>query len=163
MLKTEEDGTLTFVNAYNYDVPNKVAYYETTLLNNEDILNERGNRLNKTISQDFFTNTIVDKEVDIEINNKNIKNNIEALNDNLFYSEIDEGDEYIKDVPDDVLPYAEITEIGGMTYKSNNILPFTEEGYYSGKAGDIKEKAGLTYSINTDGSIVINGVSTGSS
>lgn len=148
MLKTEEGGTLTFVNEYDYDVPNKVVYYETTLLNNEDILNERGNRLDKTISQDLFTNTIVNQEVDIEINNKNIKNNIEALNDNLIYSEIDEGDEYIKDVPDDVLPYAEITEIGGMTYKSENLIRQTDE---------IQNSHGITFIKNFDGSITVNG------
>lgn len=66
---------------------------------------------------------------------------------------------YVKDVPTNALPYTRINEIGGMTRKCENLLPFP---YYCGGAQTSTTKNGIDYTVNDDGSITLNGTSTGS-
>ena len=77
---------------------------------------------------------------------------------------------YVKDVPTNALPYAEIVKIGGMTYKDGNTLksaPVTEVESvganilpypYVSKAPTIN---GITFTDNGDGTITANGTATG--
>ncbi len=53
-------------------------------------------------------------------NSKRITNLEARISPELFTTDVDVA--YSKDVPDNVLPYAEITEIGGMTYKDGDAL-----------------------------------------
>ena len=59
---------------------------------------------------------------------------------------------YSKDVPENTLPYAAISKIGGRTYKCNNLLNIASSGE--------ETKNGLTLTFNGDGTFTINGTST---
>lgn len=97
---------------------------------------------------------------------------------------IDDTIAYRKIVPADVRSYAEISKIGGMTQKANvgteespvyelhsapvteiestgaNIIPFP---YRDGGAGSKRESNGITWTVNADGSITVNGTATATS
>lgn len=64
---------------------------------------------------------------------------------------------YSKDVPENALPNAMVSMIGGATRKCANLIPFP---YNSGGAGSTTESAGVAYKINADGSITANGTAT---
>ena len=53
---------------------------------------------------------------------KRIENLEAAVSPGLVTPMVDDSVAYIKNVPIDALPYAEITEIGGMTYNDNGVL-----------------------------------------
>ena len=109
-------------------------------------------------------NTILKKRVD----------NIEGVAIDFV---IDSTDAVTKTVPTDALPYAKIMKIGGKTYvedtpdgfilKSAPVSELVSEGenltpfpYNEGDAGSVIEKYGVTFTVNSDGSITINGTST---
>lgn len=60
----------------------------------------------------------------------------------------------IKDVPDNALPNAKLVEIGGMTRKCDNLIPFPYVG------GSSKTSNGITFTVNPDGGIAITGTNT---
>ena len=66
--------------------------------------------------------------------------------------EIDDEWGMTKFVPDGVMPYASVNKVGGMSYKSRNLLEVT------GTGGTI---AGITFTINSDKSITVKGTPTG--
>ncbi len=87
---------------------------------------------------------------------------------------VDDAVAHVKDVPGDALPYAEVGEVGGMTYRVNvgteadpvyelrsapvtevesvgrNLLPYPY-------AQSSTTNNGITYTVNDDGSVVANG------
>lgn len=65
----------------------------------------------------------------------------------------DEEIAYQKTAPKNSLPYAQIKKIGGMCYKSKNLIPFPY-------ANDSKTEAGITWTVNEDGSVSVSGTAT---
>ena len=68
--------------------------------------------------------------------------------------EVDDSVAYVKDVPSNALPYAAISKIGGMTRKCTNLIPYPY-------ADTTKTVNGITFTDNGDGSITMNGTTTG--
>ena len=74
------------------------------------------------------------------------------INPDYFYT--DESVAYQKLVPADAAPYAQLNSVGGMTYKSKNLLPFPY-------VETTKTMAGITFTVQEDGSMKVSGTSTG--
>jgi hypothetical protein len=66
-----------------------------------------------------------------------------------FY--IDDSTEATKVVPTGVMPYAAVNKVGGMSYKSRNLLEIT---------ATTQTKNGITYTINDNGSVNVKGTAT---
>lgn len=83
----------------------------------------------------------------------------------------DDSVAYTKTVPENALPFAEITEIGGMTYKDGDTLrsaPVTAVESVGANlisfpyvSSDKTTNNGVTFSVNTDGSVALNGTASG--
>lgn len=84
---------------------------------------------------------------------KRLYNIEQHINNNYFIT--DDEVVYNKFIPTNACPFAQVDRIGGMTYKSNNLL----QGNYYNKN---RTSAGITGSDNGDGSITLNGVNDGS-
>lgn len=89
----------------------------------------------------------------------------EAINGERYT--VDDAVGYAKDVPENVLPYAEISEIGGMTYKDGNTLrsaAVTEVESVGMNLLDIpdikKEVNGVSVEVN-GGALYLSGTATG--
>lgn len=65
---------------------------------------------------------------------------------------VDNSVAYSKVIPDNVLPYAEITQIGGLTRTSHNLVPYPYNGLIMND--------GSVFTIQEDRSVTIKGVST---
>jgi hypothetical protein len=101
-------------------------------------------------------------------NDKRITNLEQGLPEDNFIT--DDSVAYIKSVPSNALPYAEVKNLGGMTYKEGNTLKHAKVTKvisagenlikYAGVTPHSKTKNGVTYTINEDYSITINGTST---
>lgn len=127
---------------------------EKILSDSKGYTDSRENELNKK------HNSNLEK---ISKNSKRITNTEEVLDVVL-----DETIEYSKNVPNDALPYAEITKVGGMTYRDEatntlknagvtkikaigkNLLPYP---YYS----QSNTSQGITFAVNANGSITVKG------
>ena len=64
---------------------------------------------------------------------------------------VDDSVAYIKEVPENALPFASVDMIGGMTRKCANLIP---------PKNDIGTIRGLSFTNNADGSITVNGTAT---
>ena len=84
---------------------------------------------------------------------KNIKNLSQTLLDKASVATtiVDNEVAYQKSVPANVLPNAAVCEIGGMSYKSENLI---------GQIADSQSMNGITFAKNADGSITVNGTAT---
>ena len=82
------------------------------------------------------------------INAQNFINEIKKLSSVPFTLETDETSAYIKQVPNNVLKYAQMKSTGGMSYKSDNLLVLEDK--------EATTVNGVTYSIK-DGVITLNG------
>ena len=60
---------------------------------------------------------------------------------------------YTKNVPENTLPYAEVSKIGGMTRKSENLIP-------SPYKDSTKTISGITFTVTEDNTIIGNGTAT---
>lgn len=87
----------------------------------------------------------------ISANRKRIENLESGIPAEAFI--IDDSVAYTKDVPENVAPNAVVTRIGGMTYKSKNLIPFP---YTEGS----RTESGVTITVNNDGGFLINGTAT---
>lgn len=87
---------------------------------------------------------------------KRLENLEAAVSPDLVTPTIDSTVAYSKTVPKGVLPNAAVCEIGGMSYKSENLIPFP---YYY-KTITIQ---GITWTVNEDGSVTANGTATANS
>ena len=70
------------------------------------------------------------------------------INPEYFYT--DDGVAYQKVVPVSAAPYAQLNSIGGMTHKSNNLMPYP----YAYSSYTIN---GVTFTASDDGIILVNG------
>lgn len=82
--------------------------------------------------------------------------NIPADTSLSFYE--DEETAYEKAVPSGAEEYALLKSVGGMSYKSNNLIPFP---YYSGDIGTVYTRNGVTFTVNEDRSITRKGTAEG--
>lgn len=98
---------------------------------------------------DSVATTLNNYDSRITRNTKEIINLKAGLPDEDFVE--DDSVAYIKDVPEKALPYAEISEIGGMSRKCANLIPFP----YS--FGNSYTTWGVTFTANSDGSVTLNG------
>lgn len=87
-------------------------------------------------------------------NDKRITNIEQGIPPELF--ETDSSVAYTKDVPQNALPFAEISKIGGMTRKCTNLIPYpyTET---------TRTENGITFTDNGDGTVTANGTATANS
>lgn len=92
----------------------------------------------------------------ISRNDKRITNLEQGIPPSLFQT--DDTVAYSKSVPENARSYAMINSIGGMTRKSTNLIPFP---YRDGQAaGATHTENGITFTVNEDYSITLNGTST---
>lgn len=115
----------------------------------------------------------------LETQNTILKKRVDNIEGAAIDFVVDSTDAVTKTVPTDALPYAKIMKIGGKTVVEDvpfegfilksapvtelvvegaNLIPFP---YKEGGAGSVIEKTGVTFTINSDGSITVNGTSTG--
>lgn len=86
-------------------------------------------------------------------NSKRITNILQGLPDDSFLT--DSTAAYKKNVPANALPYAEVTKIGGLSKKCDNLISYP---FYSGSP----TRNGVTFTDNKNGTITINGTATSS-
>lgn len=103
-----------------------------------------------TIPEDY---TAMDAAVkknaqNISRNTKRITNLEQGIIPEPF--ETDDSVAYQKEVPENALPYAEITKVGGMVGKCANLIPYP----YANGSSTIN---GVTFTVNKDGTITANG------
>jgi hypothetical protein len=79
------------------------------------------------------------------------------LEDNTLEKEVVTSNSMINEVPAEKMTYCSIEEIGGMSHKSENLIPFP---YIDGNIGVSVVKNGVTFLVNTDGSITVSGTAT---
>lgn len=82
---------------------------------------------------------------------KRIRNIEQGLTPDPFVTDAESAHEKV--VPANACPYAAIERIGGMTHKSDNLLPFP----YPDAS---KTQNGITWTVNADGTITANGTAT---
>lgn len=100
---------------------------------------------------DNHGNRITANEVKADNHEKRITNIERHISNDYFVT--DNSIAYNKAVGVDVCPYAQLNNIGGMTYKCNNLIPFT----YRDKS---KTSNGITFTVNDDGTVLVNGTAT---
>ena len=87
----------------------------------------------------------------ISANSKRIGNIEKLLQGNLYDYQTDSDSAYTKSVPQGAMPYASLNSIGGKTLAWNQLVVM-------GNGTSVKN--GITYTITSDGTVVINGTST---
>lgn len=122
----------------------------------DDAISASAAELNNSI--DTLESRVIMNEIEasntIAAQNKRITNLEHWLAPRYF--ETDSASAYLKSVPDGALPYAEVTEIGGMTRKCKNLIKnFTSDSSVT--------SIGVTQSVTADSNkITIQGTSTSS-
>ena len=109
----------------------------------------------KPVKKEYVDNTFATKAA-VARNDKRIANLESGTPPELFVT--DSTVAYVKDVPEDVLPYAEVTKLGGKSRKRTNLIPFP---YADGGAGESVTILGVTYTVNADGSVKRTGTANG--
>lgn len=84
---------------------------------------------------------------------KRIENLEAAVSPDIVKPTVDSSVAYRKSVPANVLPNAAVCEIGGMSYKCENLIPFP---YYN----NTKTHNGVTWTVQEDGGVHIKGTAT---
>lgn len=120
-------------------------------VNKTDIVSSTGNSEDKVMSQKATSKKFNTLEGKVSKNEKQIANLINAREQELFVE--DDTVAYQKDVPENALPFAEIGEVGGITRKCTNLIPFP---YGFGNS----VTNGVTITVNDDGGVTYNGTST---
>lgn len=112
----------------------------------------------REIEEQVDINTADIEQTDETLDNHEIRiTNIEKhINSDYFVT--DEATAYIKTIPVDTCPYAQLNNLGGMTYKCNNLIPFPYAGNKG--IGYTVTKDGITYTVLEDGRIKANGTAT---
>lgn len=87
-------------------------------------------------------------------NDKRITNLEQGLMADAF--ETDDKMAYMKNVPQNALPYAAVSKIGGMTRRCENLVPYPYVYPNTLTVG------GITYTVNSDGTVKVSGTSDGS-
>ena len=96
------------------------------------------------------------QRIEAKLDSRAVKNQKEFdhVKSELTIAVIDDSSTLDKVVPEGVYPYAKVSEIGGLTRKCTNMMPFP---YVSGSS---KTTNGITFTANPDGSITIEGTNT---
>lgn len=96
------------------------------------------------------TKTLVENETNkLDIRVTNLEQHLSPS-----FIETDEDSVYQKIVPVNACPYAQVNKVGGMSYKTRNLIPFP---YNQSN----KTTNGITFATSEDGAISINGTSSG--
>ena len=75
-----------------------------------------------------------------------------SVESSVRFTEV-ESTSYRTTAPNNVLPFAKVNKIGGMTHKTRNLIPFPYNT-------DSKTEKGITFAINENGIVTINGTAT---
>lgn len=118
-----------------------------------DVTQETGESKTAVMSQKSVTEELIKRDNDISRTNKRIENLEDRISPSMFKTDSDVA--YIKDVPANACPYAEVSKIGGMTRKTENLIPTDYDD------GTSKTQNGLTFTVREDGAVVINGTQSG--
>ena len=112
--------------------------------------NEAGREAAERIRQEGFS-TWQDEWGKISSFDKRIENLEAAVSPGLVTPVVDDEVAYAKTVPNGVLPNAAVTEVGGMSYRCENLFQLTINTTTQG---------GVTLTPNGDGSFTVNGTAT---
>lgn len=118
--------------------------------------------LSKGEKGDALTFDDLTEEQKAELGNAKIVGNHEKRITNLEkklapeYFATDASSAHNKVVPSNACPFALVNKVGGMTYKTDNLIPFP----YDYNVGYVKEHAGVKFTILADGGISIVGTPT---
>jgi hypothetical protein len=104
------------------------------------------------MSQKSVTEGFDSIEKDLDKTKKRVINLEKGISPDPFYT--DDSVSYVKNVPSNALPYAEIEKVGGITRKSKNLLPVP---YFDGFS---KDTVGTNWVVNEDGSVTVTGTAT---
>lgn len=116
-----------------------------------DVTQETGESKTAVMSQKSVTEELIKRDNDISRTNKRIENLEERISPSMFKTDSDVA--YIKDVPANACPYAEVTKIGGMTRKTENLIPYP----YSFRGTEVN---GIKTTHNQDRSLTLKGTAT---
>lgn len=119
------------------------------------VANEAGRVSAEEIRREEFA-TWQDEWGKISSFDKRLENLEAAVSPGLVTPTIDDAIAYRKTVPNGVLPNAAVCEVGGMSYRCENLIPFP----YT--FGNSITMSGVTVKANADGSITLNGTFTAS-
>lgn len=114
----------------------------------ESALNAFNSEVNAYVSEQKAKRVSEEIVARVDRNDKRITNLEQGIIPEPF--ETDSSVAYVKDVPENALPYAEIAKVGGMTRKCENLIPYPY-------VDTTKTVNGLTFTDNGDGSITVNG------
>ena len=101
---------------------------------------------------DALTTRVDEVEEDYKAADATLKEEIDGKADK-GNAIIDNTTALVRTNPESVLPYASINEVGGMTRKCTNLIPFSYKDY-------TLTQNGITFTPNSDGSIQISGTAT---
>lgn len=119
------------------------------------VVNEAGRVSAEEIRREEFA-TWQDEWGKISSFDKRIENLEAAVSPGLVTPTVDSTVAYSKTVPKGVLPNAAVCEVGGMSYRCENLIPFPY--------GDTTvTRNGITWTVNADGSVTANGTATSDS
>ena len=121
----------------------------------ERVANEAGRVSAEEIRREEFA-TWQDEWGKISSFDKRLENLEAAVSPGLVTPTVDSTVAYSKAVPKGVLPNAAVCEVGGMSYRCENLIPFP----YA--FGNSITTGGVTVKANADGSITLNGTFTAS-
>lgn len=144
-IRVENNGTLTFENEYKYNVPSTVQFYENTneLISADEFIGDLTGTAKRAVADKEGRNIEQTYATKTEMNEKL------AVSVKKTYS----GIKHQEAIPSDVASYAAAQKIGGMSYKTKNLLkPF---------AVGSSNWNGYTITRNADGSTTITGAATG--
>lgn len=161
-------------NGTEYAESNEPSQGETGIAGKSAYQYAQENGYNGT--EEEYANDVNPDRVSSAINahGKRLDNLEAALYPDIVTPVADDTMAYTKDVPLNALPNAEVAAVGGMTHREDdtlrsapvtsiesvgaNLIPFP---YYAGGVGTVYEMNGLTFTVNADGSITVNGTATG--
>ncbi len=121
-----------------------------------DIVQNTGNSKAKVMSQKAVTDAIAVTETKISRNDKRITNLEQGIIPDPFAT--DDSVAYTKDVPTNALPYAEITKVGGMTYKDGDTLKSAKVTEIASVGKNLCPVASITTKESPGGHVDIYGV-----
>ena len=167
LISAETGGTITAINEYKYKVPFTLEYIPNNIYYSKYNPPPQSNWAQEDIAKpDYIQNKPVigslasknlveysDLAASVSEKIENNTRQIEYLTsafENVISVKIDDDIAYQKDVPNKVLAQASINEIGGMSYKCENLILFPF-------ADGSKTTNGITFTDNNDGSLTING------
>lgn len=106
-----------------------------------------------SISEKELNKNVLKMQSNLDSTTKRVTNLEAAVYGDLAHENEDNSLAYVKDVPTNALPFAEVKAIGGMTRKWNQLFAHRALGLSN-------TVNGVTLTVNNDGSITLNGQAT---